>query len=98
MGLLFYKKYRIIFDANFTAMQITSIELFELLKPKLGEKEAKTLVAYVEERAEEKINQKKDIFLTKDDKIDIMRSMYIVGVVQYLAILGSMLAIFNFMK
>ena len=79
-------------------MQITSIELFELLKPKLGEKEAKTLVAYVEERAEEKINQKKDIFLTKDDKIDIMRSMYIVGVVQYLAILGSMLAIFNFMK
>lgn len=79
-------------------MQITSIELFELLKPKLGEKEAKTLVAYVEERVEEKINQKKDIFLTKDDKVDIMRSMYIVGVVQYLAILGSMLAIFNFMK
>jgi hypothetical protein len=79
-------------------MQITSIELFELLKPKLGEKEAKTLVAYVEERAEEKINQKKDVFLTKDDKIDIMRSMYIVGVVQYLAILGSMLAIFSFMK
>lgn len=79
-------------------MQITSIELFELLKPKLGEKEAKTLVAYVEERAEEKINQKKEIFLTKDDKVDIMRSMYIVGVVQYLAILGSMLAIFNFMK
>jgi hypothetical protein len=79
-------------------MQITSIELFELLKPKLGEKEAKTLVAYVEERADEKINQKKDIFLTKDDKVDIMRSMYIVGVVQYLAILGSMLAIFSFMK
>jgi hypothetical protein len=51
------------------------------------------LVAYVEERAEEKINQKKDVFLTKDDKVDIMRSMYIVGVVQYLAILGSMLAI-----
>jgi hypothetical protein len=74
-------------------MQITSIELFELLKPKIGEEEAKTLVAYVEERAEEKINQKKDVFLTKDDKVDIMRSMYIVGVVQYLAILGSMLAI-----
>jgi hypothetical protein len=79
-------------------MQITSIELFELLKPKIGEEEAKTLVAYVEERAEEKINQKKDVFLTKDDKVDIMRSMYIVGVVQYLAILGSMLAIFSFMK
>jgi hypothetical protein len=74
-------------------MQITSIELFELLKPKIGEEEAKTLVAYVEERAEEKINQKKDVFLTTDDKVDIMRSMYIVGVVQYLAILGSMLAI-----
>ena len=79
-------------------MQITSIELFELLRPKLGEKEAKALVTYVEEKSEEKINQKKDIFLTKDDKVDIMRSMYIVGVVQYLAILGSMLAIFNFLK
>jgi len=79
-------------------MQITSLELFELLKSKLGEKEAKSLVEYVEEKAEEKINQKKDVFLTKDDKVDIMRSMYIVGVVQYLAILGSMLAIFSFMK
>ena len=79
-------------------MRITSIELFELLRPKSGETEAKTLVTYVEEKAEEKINQKKDIFLTKDDKIDIMRSMYIVGVVQYLAILGSMLVLFNFMK
>ncbi len=79
-------------------MRMTSIDLFELLKPKLGEKEAKDLVNYVEEKTEETISRKKDIFLMKDDKVDLMRSMYIVGVVQYLAILGSMLAIFNYMK
>ena len=79
-------------------MRMTSIDLFELLKPKLGEKEAKDLVNYVEEKTEETISRKKDIFLTKDDKVDLMRSMYIVGVAQYLAILGSMLAIFNYMK
>jgi len=78
-------------------MTISSIELFELLRPKLGETEARQLVAFVEEKAEEKISAKKDVFLTKDDKIDLMRSIYLVGVVQYLAILGSILALFKFM-
>jgi hypothetical protein len=32
-------------------------------------------------------------FVNSHDKIDIMRAIYIFGVVQYLAILGSMLAL-----
>lgn len=43
------------------------------------------------------IENKKDTFLTKDDKVDIMRSIYIVGLVQFLAIVGSVLVIMNFM-
>ncbi len=39
----------------------------------------------------------KDVFLTKDDKVDIMRSIYIVGVVQFVAIVGSVIAILSFM-
>jgi hypothetical protein len=38
----------------------------------------------------------KNIFLTKDDKVDIMRSIYLVGVIQFLAIVGSVLAILSF--
>ncbi len=79
-------------------MRSTSLELFEKLKPKIGYDESMELINYIEEKSEEIINRKKDIFLTKDDKIDIMRSIYIAGVFQYLAILGSMLAIFRFMK
>jgi hypothetical protein len=44
-----------------------------------------------------KLDDRKDTFLNKDDKIDIMRSIYIVGIVQFLAIVGSVLAIMNFM-
>jgi len=38
----------------------------------------------------------KNVFLTKEDKIDIMRSIYLVGIVQFLAIVGSVLAILSF--
>ena len=78
-------------------IHITSIDLFDLLKPKIGEKEAKTLVIYIETKAEEVINEKKDIFLTKDDKVDIMKSIYFVGLVQFLAIVTSVIAIVGFM-
>jgi len=69
-------------------MQITSIELFELLRTKLGEKEAKSLITYVEEKAEEKINQKKDVFLTKDDKVDLIKWMVGFWIAQMAAIIG----------
>jgi hypothetical protein len=38
----------------------------------------------------------KNVFLTKDDKVDIMRSIYLVGVIQFLAIVASVLAILSF--
>lgn len=69
-------------------MQITSIELFELLKPKLGEKEARSLVQYGEQSAKEKIAQKKDVFLTKDDKVDLIKWMVGFWIAQMAAIIG----------
>ena len=79
-------------------MRSSALDIFVNLKPKLGHKESMDLLNYIEENSEAVINRKKDIFLVKDDKIDIMRSIYLAGVVQYLAILGSMLAIFSFLK
>jgi hypothetical protein len=74
-------------------MSTTELQVYELLKKRFSEEEARIVLQYIEEKGEEKINQKKDVFLTKDDKVDIMRSIYLVGIVQFLAIVGSVLAI-----
>lgn len=78
-------------------MSISEIQLYNALKTKLGDNEAQQLVDFVKSEVSSEFNNRKDIFLTKEDKIDIMRSIYIVGIVQFLAIVGSVLAIMNFM-
>ncbi len=58
------------------SMQVAEIELYEILKSKLGEKEARTLVEYIEAKVEKKFDEKKDILATKEDlsniKADLM--------------------------
>jgi uncharacterized phage infection (PIP) family protein YhgE len=62
---------------------------------------AQTVIEYIEKKTEEKLKQKEEIFLTKDDKVDIIASMYkavyTANIIQFLAIIGSMIAIFHFM-
>ncbi|MEP7265534.1 MAG: hypothetical protein ABI772_13595, partial [Bacteroidota bacterium] len=53
-------------------MQITSIDLYNMLKGKLGDKETKSLVCFVETQTEDIIASKKDYFLTKTDKVDLI--------------------------
>ena len=48
-------------------MQVAEIELYEILKTKLGEKEAKTLVEYIEAKVGKELEEKKDILATKED-------------------------------
>ena len=78
-------------------MSISEIQLYNALKTKLGDAEAQQLVDFVKSEVTSEFNNRKDTFLNKDDKVDIMRSIYIVGIVQFLAIVGSVLAIMNFM-
>ena len=52
-------------------MQVAEIELYEILKPKIGEKEARTLVEYIETRVERKFEEKKDVLATKQDITDL---------------------------
>lgn len=42
-----------------TPLHVEKIELCEILKTKLGEKEAKTLVEYIEAKADKKLDEKK---------------------------------------
>ena len=78
-------------------MSISEIQLYNALKTKLGDTEAQQLVDFVKSEISSEFANRKETFLTKEDKIDIMRSIYIVGIVQFLAITGSVLAILSFM-
>lgn len=53
---------------TFIRMKGLEIKDYEIFKQKLGEAEAATILEFIEEKAEAKINSKKDVFLTKEDK------------------------------
>lgn len=58
-------------------MQVAEIELYEILKTKLGEKEAKTLVEYIEAKVDKKLEEKKDILATKEDLANLKTELMI---------------------
>ena len=69
-------------------MSTIELQVYEILKAKLGEHEATKVIEYFDLKAEEKINQKKDIFLTKDDKVDLIKWMVGFWIAQMAAIIG----------
>lgn len=52
-------------------MHLAEIELYELLKEKVGEREAKSLVEYIETRVERKFQEHKDLFATKEEIVQL---------------------------
>lgn len=85
-------------------MQVAEIELYEILKEKIGEKEAKSVIGYVEAKVEKKFEEKRDILVTKEDlanakaeleikiekiRTDIIKWMFIFWVGQ----IGALIAI-----
>ncbi|HEX8357110.1 MAG TPA: hypothetical protein VF610_06860 [Segetibacter sp.] len=65
------------------------------------------VLSEIDERQNEKFALSKELFLTQKDKIDlvdriqsveksVVKTVYIVGLVQFLAIVASVLAIINF--
>ena len=53
-------------------MSTLELKAYEIFRNKLGDKEAEVILAFLEEKAEDKYLQKKDVFLTKEDKIELM--------------------------
>lgn len=78
-------------------MSALEIKVYELLKARFNEEEARAVIEYIALKSEESVRQKKDVFLTKDDKVDIMRAIYATNLIQFLATVGSMIAIIHFM-
>ena len=78
-------------------MSAIELKVYELLKKRFNEEEAQIVIEYFEQKAEEKIQQKKDLFLTKDDKVDIIKSIYTANIIQFIATIGSVIAIVRLM-
>ena len=82
-------------------MIVSEIKLFELLKARIGEREAEAFVEILEKKVDRKFEEAKDSYLTKlefekrmaEMEVRLTRTMFAVGVVQYLAILASVIAI-----
>ena len=88
-------------------MSTLELKVYDIFKTKLGEEDAKIVIEYFEAKADEKYEQKKDILATKADisKLDlsliqlenrITKQLYWVNIVQFLATIGSILAILKF--
>jgi hypothetical protein len=74
-----------------------SLKLYELTQDFIKDNnKAKLFVSKIEETIDKKFDDSKDVFLTKNDKIEIIKTIYVVGLVQFLAIVGSVLAIVTF--
>ncbi|QPH39196.1 hypothetical protein [Pedobacter endophyticus] len=80
-------------------MIVTEIQLFQILKAKLGEKEAEQLVAFVKEEVKTEFDNKREILATKDDiantnqalantKANIIKWMFIFSVGQIAVSVG----------
>ena len=79
-------------------MSTLELKVYEIFKAKLGNKEAETVMEFIDAKAEEKISHKKDVFLTKDDKVDIIKSIYTVNIIQFIATIASLIGILKFLK
>jgi NOL1/NOP2/fmu family ribosome biogenesis protein len=80
-------------------MIVSEIKLYELLKAKLGEKEAEAFVHILEKKVDDKFNDAKQTLATKEDiarldikiaetKVDLIKWMIGFWIAQMAAIIG----------
>ncbi len=68
---------------------VQSFKIYEILQKHFqNEADAKEIVYQIEAVVENRIDQKKDIFLTKDDKVDMIKWMVGFWIAQMAAIIG----------
>jgi len=60
-----------------TIMTVTTIDLYDILKTKIGEKEAKSLVEFVEIRVDKKFEEQMDEIATKKDLFQVKAELEI---------------------
>ncbi|WP_316807066.1 hypothetical protein [Pedobacter agri] len=76
-------------------MSVTEIQLFQILKAKLGEQEAEELVSFVKTEVKAEYENKREVLATKEDlansKADIIKWMFIFWIGQIAVTVGIIL-------
>jgi hypothetical protein len=82
-------------------MIVSEIKLYELLKAKLGEKEAEAFVEILEKKVDHKFEDAKQTLATKEDlantKVDLIKWMVALLLGLFIALVGAMAAIIKLM-
>jgi hypothetical protein len=83
-------------------MIVSELQLYELLKAKIGEREAGAFEELLDKKVDQKFEDKKEWLVNKQDlsdlRAEISRTIYLVSLGQLLAIFGSVVAIVNLLK
>lgn len=90
-------------------MIASEIKLYELLKARIGEKEAAAFVDILEKKVDQKFEDKKSGLATQQDmadlredfanlKTDVSRTIYLTSLGQLLAIVGSVISLVYLLK
>lgn len=67
-------------------MVVSEIKLYELLKAKIGEREAEAFIEILESRVDSRLNEKTTVFATKEDiaKLDTKISEAKVDIIKWM--------------
>lgn len=83
-------------------MVVSEIKLYELLKSRIGEKEAEAFIQIPEEKVEKKFEQKKSELATKEDvsnlRAELWRTIYLTSLGQLIAIIASVVSLILVLK
>jgi hypothetical protein len=90
-------------------MAIAQIQMYELLKCKIGEKEAETFVQLISENMDARIDQRKHELATKEDisllkennftlRAELLRTIYLTSMGQLIAIIASVVSLILVLK
>jgi len=84
------------------ALVISEIKLYELLKNKIGEREAEAFIEIIEKKVESKLDEKTTIFSTKEDiaKLEVKIAEAKVDLIKWMVATAIMIVgiIVAFMK
>jgi len=83
-------------------MASIDVKAYEIFKATLGAEDAEKVIEYIESKVEKSMEHNQRNLATKQDLAEmetkLTRAIYINGLIQFLATVGSVLAILNFFK
>jgi hypothetical protein len=83
-------------------MIVSEIRLFELLKAKIGDKEAEAFIEILETRVNTKFEEAKGVLATKEDlastRAEMIKWMFIFWMGQIMVMAGMLTFFFKFVK